>query len=374
VVVAHGSKYFAENGPTAQNEIIEERENGMNLTLRAALVATAAGTLIAGPASARDELSAVTALEQNNTLTRSFLETLVKPINATGKGTVQIKYLGGQEVVPPDKAANALKRGQFDVLSGPASYWVGQLPEAYAFLAANQGPKQMRANGAWKIMQEIVEKKLGVYLLSWGNSMTSYYMYLVKEPKLKDGIPDLTGLKMRATGTYRPLFRALGATTINIKSSEVYTALERGTIDGFGFTDISAIALGVSKVIKYRVLPNFYQTNTVELINMDVWKGLTQKQRDFLTSAAIKYETDSVHWIESERLKEDKQVAKDGMKDFVLKGKAAEKYVDIAHEEIWKELEKRSPENLKRLKNLMYVAGKPSRQADIPTASARLQQ
>jgi TRAP-type mannitol/chloroaromatic compound transport system substrate-binding protein len=346
----------------------------MHFTFRAAFATAGAIALFAGPANAKDELSAVTALEQTNTLTRSFRANLLDKVNASGKGVVQVKYLGGQEVVPPDKAANALRRGQFDMLSGPLSYWVGQLPEAYAFLASNQGPKQMRQNGSWKMMQEIVEKKLGVYLLSWGNSMTSYYMFLTKEPKLKDGVPDLTGLKMRATGTYRPLFRALGATTVNIKSSEVYTALERGTVDGLGFTDISIPALGVTKIAKYRVLPNFYQTNTVELINMDVWKALSQKQRDLLISEAIKYETASVHWIESERIKEDEQSRKEGMIEVVLKGKAAERYVDIAHLEIWKELKQRSPENHDRLKDLMYVSGKPSRQADIPSATSRLQQ
>jgi TRAP-type C4-dicarboxylate transport system substrate-binding protein len=307
------------------------------------------------PATAR-ELTAVTALEQTNTLTRSFLTTYVKPINDTGKGVVTIKYLGGQEVVPPDKAANALRRGQFDVLSGPASYWVGQFPEAYAFLASNQGPKQMRANGSWKMMQEIVEQRLGVHLLSWGNSMTSYYMMLNKEPKLnKEGLPDLTGIKMRATGTYRPLFRALGATTINIRSSELFTALERGTVDGLGFTDVTIPALGLTKYARYRVLPNFYQTNTIELVNLDVWRSLNDQQRKFLTDRAIQFETDSAHWIEAERLKEDEQSKKEGMIEFVLKGEAAKRYVDLAHQEIWKEYKTRAPESHDKLRELMYI-------------------
>ncbi len=338
------------------------------------LISAVAGLVLAAqPGLAREELTAVTALEQNNTLTRSFLATYVKPVNDTGKGVVTIKYLGGQEVVPPDKAANALRRGQFDILSGPASYWVGQFPEAYAFLASNQGPKQMRANGSWKMMQEIVEKRLGVHLLAWGNSMTSYYMMLSKEPKLnKEGLPDLTGIKMRATGTYRPLFRALGATTINIKSSELFTALERGTVDGLGFTDVTIPALGVTKYAKYRVLPNFYNTNTVELVNLEVWKSLTEKQREFMTAQAIKFETDSVHWIEAERLKEDAQSKAEGMVEFVLKGEAAKRYVDLAHEEIWKEYKTRAPESHDQLKNLMYIPGKADRQANIPSASARL--
>ncbi len=346
-----------------------------SISVRALMAGTSVLALVnfAGQAAAQGkELKAVTALEQTNTLTRSYLANFVAKVNETGKDVVTIKYLGGQEVIPPTKAAAALKRGQFDLLSGPMSYWIGSIPEAYAFLASNQGASQMRANGSFKMMQEIVEKKLGVHLLAWGKSMTSYYMFLTKPPKLKDGLPDLTGLKMRATGTYRPLFRALGATTINIKSSEVYTALERGTVDGFGFTDVSIVALGTHKIAKYRILPNFYNTNTIELVNLDVWKGLSKKQQDFLNDLAVKYETTSVHWTEGERLKEEVKLKADGMIDVPLKGAAAEKYIDLAHEEIWKELKTRAPENHDKLKPLMYIPGKPNRQADIPSANARL--
>ena len=62
-------------------------------------------------------LSTVTALQQTNILAKSYLKTFVGEANALGKGVIQMKYLGGQEIVPPRKAASALKRGQFDVLT-----------------------------------------------------------------------------------------------------------------------------------------------------------------------------------------------------------------------------------------------------------------
>merc|ERR1712167_475241 len=117
---------------------------------------------------------------------------------------------------------------------------------------------------------------------------------------------------MRATGTYRPLFRALGGTTINIKSSEIFTAMQRGTVEGFGFTDVSFVPLGFHQVAKYRVTPNFYQTNQVVPVNQSVWKSLTDAQRAFLNREAIKYETTSVNWVEVERLKEEKQIKEAG--------------------------------------------------------------
>ncbi|MDA0651821.1 MAG: hypothetical protein O3C49_00915 [Proteobacteria bacterium] len=207
-----------------------------------AAVALAASSAFA----AEKTLSTVTALQQTNLLAQSYLKTFVAEVNANGKGLVQMKYLGGQEIVPPTKAATALKRGQFDVLNCPTAYYIGTVPEGFGLLAGNQGPRALRANGGFALLQKIYKEKAGSHLLAWGENMTSYYMYLGKKPKIgKDGLPDLTGMKMRATGTYRPLFRALGATTINIKSSEILTAMQRNTVDGFGMTDISLHAIGL---------------------------------------------------------------------------------------------------------------------------------
>jgi len=330
--------------------------------------ALAAAVVIAAPGAslgAEKTINAITGLQQTNVLARSYLEKFVAVLNKAGKGVLQIKYVGGQDVVPPRKAAAALKRGQFDMLSSPTAYYIGTVPEGYALLASNQGPRVLRTNGGWELLQKIYAEKAGAHLLSWGANMTSYNMYLWKEPKFRaDGVPDLTGYKMRATGTYRPLFRALGATTINVPSSEVITAIQRGTVDGFGFTDVSVPAIGLHKVIKYRVQPNFYQTNTVETINLDTWKSLTQAQKDLLNRVAVEFEVTSVQYIEAERLREEEIIKKEGIKDIVLKGAAAEKYLEIAHGEIWKELKSRSKYH-DQLRPLLYKPGQPNRQLDI---------
>ena len=331
--------------------------------------AVAAMTAAAGTATAMtDKLTAVGSLTQSNFIQISFRENFLKVANERFKGKIEIKFLGGQEIVPPRKAVTALKRGQFNILHSPTAYYIGTVPEGYALLAANQGPKALRANGAWEILQEVYLKKAGAHLLAWGENMTSYNTYLVKMPKFdKEGVPDLTGLKMRATGTYRPLFRALGATTINIKSSEILTAVQRGTVVGFGWPDVAIVGLGLHKVIKYRVQPNYYQTNTVVTVHADSWNKLAKEKKDALTALSKEYETASVHWMEKKRLEEDKILRDAGVKDLVLEGKAGARYLDIAHGEVWKQLKERS-EYHDKLRPLMYIPGKPNRQADLGRA------
>ena len=332
-----------------------------------ALSVAAIAIVAASPAAVAAEktLTSVTSLQQTNVLAKAYLEKFVKVLNKAGKGVLQIKYVGGQEVVPPRKAAAALKRGQFDMLSSPTAYYIGTVPEGYGMLVANQGPRVLRTNGGWELLQKIYAEKAGAHLLSWGSNMTSYHMYLAKMPKMgADGLPDLTGMKLRASGTYRPLFRALGATTVNIKTSEVITAVQRGTVDGFGFTDVSLPAIGLHSVTKYRVQPNFYQTNTVETLNLASWKSLNQAQKDLLNRIGIEFEVTSVQYVEAVRLEEEKIIQASGIKDIVLKGAAKAKYLEIAHGEIWKELKSRSKYH-DQLRPLLYKPGHANRQLVI---------
>ncbi len=341
------------------------RERKMRLVKAGVGALAVAATLGATQAVAQTKnLTMVTALQRTNVLARSAIEVFIPEMNKRGKGLIKVNYVGGQEVVPPRKAAAALKRNQFNILSAPTAYYIGTVPEGFALLAANQGPKVLRKNGAWEKLQGIYSKKAGGHLLAWGENMTSYYMYLTKMPPMDaNGLPNLKGFKMRATGTYRPLFRALGATTIGIKSSEIFTAVQRGTIDGFGWTDVSAVALGFHKLVKYRVQPNFYQTNQVITVNEGVWKSLNKKQRDVMTDVGIWYETASVKFVEKERQREEAVIAKSMMKDINLSKEASAKYLSLAHGEIWKQLKKKS-KNADMLRKLMYVDGKANRQVD----------
>ncbi len=343
-----------------------EKYSRNSLTAVSAAMLIAFGGLAISAQAAETTITAVNALQISNTQLQSFLKTFVAPVNANGKGVVQIKFLGGQEIGPPRKMAKMLNRGQFGLLGSPTAYYLGLVPEGRALLVANQGPHALRKNGGWELLQSIYKKKAKSHLLAWGNSRTFYFMYLAFEPKFdKDGVPDLTGIKMRATGTYRPLFRALGASTINIKGSEVYTAMQRGTVKGFGFPGLGTVPNGFHKVTKYRVTPDYYQTNDVVTVNLDVWAGLTRKQQDFLTKEGIEYEKTSVKFVQANWEKEEKiMLTKGGLdgkgvKDIALKGKAAKKYLDIAYGEVWKVLKAKAPENYAALRKLLYIEGKP---------------
>ena len=138
---------------------------GLGIVAAAAVAVTATSAF-----SAATTLKTVTALQQTNILAKSYIKTFVNEANQLGKGLVYIKNLGGQEIVPPRKAAAALKRGQFDILSCPTAYYIGTVPEGYGILASNQGPRELRANGGFALLQKIYKEKAGAHLLAWGEN------------------------------------------------------------------------------------------------------------------------------------------------------------------------------------------------------------
>jgi len=327
---------------------------------RKRIAATAAGAtaaLFAGQAMAGGlELTVVAGLAESNPLTMSFLQNFVTPLNKAGKGVLTVKYVGGPDVVPPNKGHAAVQRGQFDLLNCPVSYYIGAVPEGYAMLASNVPVSELRKNGGWELLNEAFNKKAGAQLVAWAEQGTPYNIYLTVKPKFdKDGVPDLSGTKMRTTGTYRPLFRALGASTIGMKASEIYTGLERGVVQGFGWPVTGVPGLGLHKLVKYRIQPPFYATNQSTTMNLAKWKALTKAQKDVLMKAVADYEKTSPPFMQTWVDKDDAVLKKAGVEEIVLKGKAADKYLSIAYEEIWKQLAERS-EYSDKLRAKLYRA------------------
>jgi TRAP-type transport system periplasmic protein len=309
------------------------------------ILALAAGlAAISAPAMAQEvTLQAMTSLPKTLQLAQSFLDNFIPQLNAAGKGVIQVNYIGGPEITPPRKAAAALKRGVFQMLQSPTAYYIGMVPEGYALTLSQKTPAELRANGGFALLQKIWAEKAGARLLAWSESGTRYHTYLATEPKFDaNGNLSLKGIKMRVTGTYRPLFKSLGATTIGIKATEIYTGIQRGVVQGFGWPDVGIVGLGLHKLVKYRIDPPFYKANMTVSMNLKSYNGLPRKAKDILERVAIEYEGSSIAYMEGERSKEEKMAMDAGMKIIKLKGANASNYLKAANAAVWKSLQERS--------------------------------
>jgi TRAP-type C4-dicarboxylate transport system substrate-binding protein len=283
-------------------------------------------------------LKTQTALPKGHDLSKSFIASFVEPLNAQGKGIVRIDYLGGPEINPPDKAAPAVQRGAIDVLHTPAAYHAGIVPQGATLMATNLGVDEYRANGAYDLLAPNWSKKLNSKILAIGETSAQFYLYMTIKPKLgPDGVIDLKGVKIRTTGAYRPLIEALGGTPVQITNAgEVYTALERGLVDGFGWPTVGLASQKLVKLVKYRVDPPFYHLANVVLINIDKWNSLPKPAQDVILKVAADYEKASVdNMIRAGKADED-AIKAAGVQIFAMQGEGAKKYLQIAYDAMWK--------------------------------------
>ena len=116
-------------------------------------------------------------------------------------------------------------------------------------------------------------------------------------------------MKIRITPVYRDFFSALGATVVQTAPGEVYTALERGVVDGYGWPIHGIFELGWQEKTKYRVDPGFYNAEVSVLLNKDAWNKLSDAQRKVVTDAGQWLEAEGTDWAKHNAAEVERQKA-----------------------------------------------------------------
>lgn len=100
---------------------------------------------------------------------------------------------------------------------------------------------------------------------------------------------DLKGLKIRVPGSevYMNFFKAFGADPVAMNWSEVFTALQQGTIDGQENGVSITSTSGVVEVQKYMTIWNYTYENDLFLANSTLWNSLSESTRAMLTEKAV---------------------------------------------------------------------------------------
>lgn len=321
----------------------------MTKLYRALLGSAAAMCLAAGTSAAQEvTLSALNFLPNNSSFGIPFAD-WVEDANKAGKGIVQIQIKPAGSI-SPFQMGNAVKTGAIDMAALPPTFYQNLLPIGDALKLTKKTAVEMRKNGTWAFMNKLHNEKVNAQLLDMSGFHVKFYLYL-RDKKIETA--SLKGMKIRTTPVYRAFFRALGADLIQTAPAEVFTALERGTIDGYGWPSWDIKTTGWDKYTKYRIEPGFYAVANATIINLDKWKSLTDKQRDFLTQHSIKFEAeyDKRYAPKTEAyLKEQKDA---GVQVIEFKGKVADDYVKLAYDAAWEEFMKLDPANTPTLKKLI---------------------
>jgi len=277
----------------------------------------------------------------------THMQKWLKTFNAEGKGTLQINFIGGPKAIPTFEVGNAVKTGVVDLAMSTGAFYTNVMPEA-DFLKLTQIPiAEQRKNGAFAAINELWNQKANMAYLARMVENQPFHLYLNK----KVDKPDLTGLKVRITPVYREFFASLGANVVTTPPGEVYTALERNVVDGYGWPIGGIFDLNWQEKTKYRVDPGFYDAEVSIIVNRDAYQRLTPAQKAFLDKQALALEAMNGFWAQyakDETARQDKA----GIQAIQFDPAATKAYVDKAYDAGWAGATKANPEFAKKLKSL----------------------
>ncbi|MCG6872725.1 MAG: TRAP transporter substrate-binding protein [Gammaproteobacteria bacterium] len=182
-----------------------------------------------------------------------------------------------------------VKAGQYDIGHSASYYWKGKVPNTLYFTTMPFGmttPEQYAwfyHGGGMELMNRVYQPH-GLLSFPGGNTGNQMGGWFQKEI---NGLDDLKGLKMRIPGFAGEVLAKLGAKPTNIAAGELYSALERGTIDALEWVGPSLdLRMGFHRIAPY------YYTGWHEpaaelqfLVNQRSWERLPEDLQEILRVA-----------------------------------------------------------------------------------------
>ena len=213
-------------------------------------------------------------------------------IEKTG-GELAFKPFGAKDVVGEFQLFDAVKNGVLDAMNPFTLYWAGRMPAA-VFLSSY--PMGLRNPHEWDTFYyglgglELAQKafsKMGLHYVG----PVHHGPNIIHSKVPIRSIDDFRGRKMRLPGgMVAELFQAAGAKTTLLPGSEIFPALEKGTIDVADYVGPAINhALGFHQVTDYISMgpPGFMSIyQPVDLMDITVgqksWNKLSKKMKQFV--------------------------------------------------------------------------------------------
>jgi TRAP-type C4-dicarboxylate transport system substrate-binding protein len=290
----------------------------------AGLLAASLVTALALPAMAQEvTLKAVNARQGGTHYARNF-ETYVQKVDAERKGLVQIDYLGRPKAIPTMEQGAALRKAVVDLSNTTMPFVAGGSPESLSVNYATVSLAEMRKNGTVDYLNKLM-MEMGLCCYARTDDGVPYHICLNKQIDKAD----LPGLKMRIAPIYREFFTKLGASVMQVAPGEVFTALDRGVVDGYGWP-----LLGIS-------------------FNANTWDALTPAQLEFLNKQVVGVEAMNVDMAIKDAPADLKRHADAGIQTIKLPDVEIKRMLTLAQEADWTGIMATSPRHGAELRKRM---------------------
>jgi len=247
--------------------------------------------MMATPALADKTVKWKLAMTWPSTLTpfASSVERFAQSVSDMTGGNFTIKVDGKEKHKAALGILDMVKGGQYEMGHSASYYWKGKDITSVFFttipfgMTAAEQYAWFYYGGGMDLMQKSYEK-FRVLSFPGGNTGVQMGGWFRKEINSLD---DLQGLKMRIPGLAGEVFAKLGVNVTNIPAGELYTSLDRGTIDALEWVGPGMdIKMGFHKIAPY-YYTGWHEpaTELQYLINKRAWEKLSPEYQEILKIA-----------------------------------------------------------------------------------------
>ncbi|HEX9875746.1 MAG TPA: TRAP transporter substrate-binding protein DctP [Gammaproteobacteria bacterium] len=209
------------------------------------------------------------------------VNTLARYLEELSGGRMRITIYGAGELIPAFEVFDAVSQGSAEMGHGAAYYWRGK-SEATQFFACIPFGMNAHEMNAWLYYGGGLELWREVYgrfnLMPFPAGNTGVQMGGWFKRQI-NSLADLRGLKMRIPGIGGEVLRRAGGTPVNLPLSEIFTALQTGSIDATEWVGpYNDLALGLHNAAQYYYYPGWQEPGpTLEcMVNLDAWNSLPE--------------------------------------------------------------------------------------------------
>lgn len=210
-----------------------------------------------------------------NGLHSDFMEPWAHELEACSKGKVKVAiYPGGTQLGNPTKLYDSVRAGVVDIGHGltgvPAGRFertrIGDLP--FLFKSADSLTRTL-----WDLYPTYLAQEYpGVKMLALHGPNPAQIHTATKTVKVPD---DLKGLRLRSTTpAVKMMFEYLGATPVGLPAGQVYENIQKGVLDGTGFTWDTMVAFNLAEVVKHHL--------DAKLYGVSMWFAMNEKKYNSL--------------------------------------------------------------------------------------------
>jgi TRAP-type mannitol/chloroaromatic compound transport system substrate-binding protein len=224
----------------------------------------------------------------------TLFESWCKSFKEKSGGELDIKPFPAKSVAADNNALfEAVKTGVLQGMNAFTLYWAGKIPASVFLSSYPVGPDQP---AQWDIMfdalgmKELARKIYAKHGLFYVGHV-QHDANIIHSKKPVNSVADFKGMKLRVPGgMVAEVFQSFGASTVSLPGSDIFPALEKGTIDAADYVGPAVNwDLGFAQVTKYILfgppgLMSIYQpVDLMEIsCNIGAWKRLSPAMQSLM--------------------------------------------------------------------------------------------